>query len=229
MDATQPTTPAKSPLAALVCASLLSLTGCINAGTMIGKTLFGDPYQPSLFYQQTGYNLSREEAEVAIVCTTSIDVSREFDALHLDLQDELARRLKRRDIAVSDVNDVNDALAMTGGVFDPDRMSRAMPDARFLFHISIERVSINVPDSTSLRQGRAHGVIRGYEVRGEGSSANTRAVLVFEHALRIEFPDHPVPIEHLSEKLFLQQFIDRLTHQVSQVFLDVSIYDLHQD
>jgi hypothetical protein len=229
MDAQQLTSFAKPPLAALLCASLLSLSGCINAGTMIGKTLFGDPFQPSLFYQQTGYSLVREEAEVAIVCTTSSDVSQDFDALHLDLQDELTRRLKRREIAVSDVNEVNDAVALMGGAFDPERVSRAVPDARFLFHIAIDRVTIDIPDSTNLRQGKAHGVIRGYEVQTDGPSGTTRAALVFEHPLSVEYPDHPVPIDHYSEKLFLQQFIDQLTHQVAQVFYDVSIYDLHQD
>ena len=101
---------------------LALLSGCINAGTMIGKTLFGDPFQQSLFRQQTHVDLEKEEAEVALICTTSLEVSRDFDALHLDLQDELARRLRRHDIPVSSDTAVNDALATSGGVFDADRL-----------------------------------------------------------------------------------------------------------
>jgi hypothetical protein len=229
MEAQRSITTAKCLLAVLLCAGLTQAAGCVNAGTMIGKTLFGDPHQAALFSQQTGCDLTDEEAEVAIVCTTSLTVSRDFDALHLDLQDELARRLRRREISVSDVNTVNDALAQMGGSFDANRISRAVPNARYLFHISIESVSIDVPNSTNLRQGKAHGVIRGYEVRGDGAEGTVLAAQVFEHALRIEYPHHPVPIEHLSEKLFLQQFIDTLTEEIGQVFYDVSIYDLHRD
>lgn len=230
MDARLPIASLGSRLAALlVCALLVSLSGCINAGTMLGKTLFGDPFQPSLFRQQTGIDLEKEEAEVALICTTSMEVSRDFDALHLDLQDELYRRLRRREIPVSDINAINDAMGSNGGTFDPDRVSRAVPNARFLFHIAIERVSIDVPDSTNLRQGQAHGTIRGYEVRTSEDSGVRRVVQVFEHPLRVEYPDHPVPIEHLSEKLFLQQFVDKVTLQVGQIFYDVDIYDLNRD
>ncbi len=212
----------------LTCAMLALLSGCINAGTMIGKTLFGDPFQQSLFRQQTHVDLEKEEAEVALICTTSLEVSRDFDALHLDLQDELARRLRRHDIPVSSDTAVNDALATSGGVFDADRLSTAIPSARFLFHISIERLTIDVPNSTNLRQGVAHGSIRGYEVRRDEVSGLTCAVQVFEHPVKVEYPSHPVPVEHLSEKLFVQQFIDKLTQQVGQVFYDVNIYDLNR-
>jgi hypothetical protein len=230
MDARQSTASLKTHFAAaVVCALLVSLSGCINVGTMLGKTLFGDPYQPSLFRQQTGVNLEQEEAEVALICTTSMEVSRDFDALHLDLQDELYRRLRRREIPVSDINAINDALASGNGMFDPDRVARSAPDARFLFHIAIERVSIDVPDSTNLRQGQAHGTIRGYEIRTDTATTARHVVQVFEHPLKVEYPDHPVPVEHLSEKLFLQQFIDKVTLQVGQVFYDVDIYDLNRD
>lgn len=212
----------------LLACAMLALSGCINAGTMIGKTLFGDPFQQSLFRQQTRVNLETEEAEVALVCTASQSVSRDFDAVHLDLQDELARRLRRRDIPVSSDTAVNDALATCGGVFDADRLSTAIPSARFLFHISIETLTIDVPNSANLRQGVAHGSIRGYEVRRDPASGVTRAVQVFEHPLKVEYPSHPVPVEHLSEKLFVQQFIDKLTQQVGQVFYDVNIYDLNR-
>jgi len=57
----------------------------------------------------------------------------------------------------------------------------------------------------------------------------TQVVQVFEHPLRVEYANHPVPIEHLSEKLFLRQFVDKVTQQVGQVFYDVDIYDLHRD
>jgi hypothetical protein len=230
MDARPLTVSIRSALApALVCAVLASLSGCINVGSILGKTLFGDPYQPSLFRQQTGVNLEQEEAEVALICTTSMEVSRDFDSLHFDLQDELYRNLRRREIPVSDINAINDALGANGGTFDPDRVSAAVPDARFLFHIAIERVSIDVPDSTNLRQGQAHGTIRAYEVRTDTVTNTKRAVQVFEHPLQVEYPDHPVPVEHLSEKLFLQQFIDKVTLQVGQVFYDVDIYDLNRD
>lgn len=230
MDARLSTTSLRTHLtAALVCALLVSQSGCINLGTMLGKTLFGDPYQPSLFRQQTGVNLEKEEAEVALACTTNMEVSRDFDALHLDLQDELSRQLRRREIPVSDINAINDALGSNGGAFDPDRISRAVPGARFMFHIAIERVSINVPDSINLRQGQANGTIRGYEVRTDDATGAKRVVQVFEHPIQVEYPDHPVPVEHLSEKLFLQQFIDRVTSQVGQVFYDVDIYDLNRD
>lgn len=215
--------------ALLLCAMLTSLSGCINAGAMISKTLLGDPFQPSLFEQQTRIDLEKEEAEVAIVCTTSLDVSRNFDALHLDLQDELARRLRRRDIPVSEDAAVNDALAVTSGAFNADQLARSVPSARFLFHITIDRLTINVPNSTSLRQGVASGSIIGYEVRRNEASGTPLVVQVFQCPLSVEYPAHPVQIEHLSEKLFIQQFIDKLTQQVGQVFYDVSIYDLHRE
>jgi hypothetical protein len=212
-----------------LCALTACLSGCINGGTMLMKTLFGDPFQPSLFRQQTSINLEREEAEVAIVCTSSLEVSREFDALHLDLQDELLRRLKRREIPVTDDGIVNDALAFSGGEFDAQRLSTAIPTARFLFHVSIERVTIDVPNSANLRQGQANGTIQGYEIRRDPVSGMASTVLVFQTPLKVEYPSHPVPIEQYSEKVFLQQFIDKLTAQVGQVFYDVDVYDLHRD
>lgn len=217
-------------LAALLALATLTLphAGCVNTIVMASKLLKGDPTVKSPFEQITGVSLAGGKQQVVFVCTAPAALADEYDTLQDDVQEEVARRMRLRDIRVAEPDRVNTALQKTGGRFDGGALARALPDATYLLHVDIEHFSHREDSSPNLYRGRAHGSVFAYEVRRTQGSASPPVVAqVFLKGFKTEFPtSHPISRDEMPETVFRRRFLDGLSDVIGRTFYDVHTSDL---
>ncbi|REJ87850.1 MAG: hypothetical protein DWQ29_09000 [Planctomycetota bacterium] len=207
---------------------LIVPSGCVNFGAMMGKMLFGDPQVTSHFQDKTGVALEEGEHRVAFVCTAPASTNDRFDTLQLELQEEVSRRLRRRNLDVVRTDDVLNAMDSVGGKFDRKAIADELGDVDYILHLDIEQFSVTEPASPDLYRGRASGMIYAYEVDNSGTG-DGMVVQIFFRQLESEFPkSHPVTSDQMSARVFQRQFIDQLADTVGQTFYSVRTSELFQ-
>jgi hypothetical protein len=209
----------------LVCAPS---SGCINAGVMFGKVLFGDPQVKSAFEQRTGISLLEEDRKVAVVCTAPSSVTAEFDSLQYDLQEEVTRRMRIRKLNVASDDDVITALNSSGGRFNKDGLAAALDDVDYIIHIDIAQFSHTEDGNPNLYRGRSNGIVYAYEVdRGPDAGGSPRALQVFYQEFTTEYPkSQPILADNMAARVFRQRCVDQLADVVGQTFYDVDTSEL---
>ena len=150
-------------------------SGCINIGVMMGKVFFGDPLMTSVFEQRTGISLEKSQQKVAVVCTAPASINSSFDTLQHDLQDEVTRKLKTRNLNVARPDEVINALESTGGRFEKDPFACSLADVKYIVHIEVEQCTHTEPASPDMYRGRANGIVYVYEVDRSAEHCGTRA------------------------------------------------------
>ena len=217
MSVPLPRTSRRRVLGGLLCLPLIA--GCAQMA-VVGRIFYGDPKQDGLFEQITGQSLE-DGARVALVCTAPDSITTKYDMVSIDIQEELIRTMRRRDINVVDADEISTALDDNGGIFDLRAIVEAV-DADYLFHVDIQQFSHLVPNSPQLYHGRAFGYVFGYEVRGANEQASARhAVQLFEREFDIEYPGkHPIPADRTPERVFRNRFIDSLSSEIGRMFYE---------
>jgi hypothetical protein len=204
----------------LACACLLS--GCINAGVMMGKMFFGDPKMTSIFEQRTGVSLEETQKNVAVVCTAPASISGSFDTLQHDLQEEVSRRMQMRKLNVARSDEVINALESSGGAFDREALAAALPDADYIVHIDVERCTQTEDASPDLYRGRANGVMYIYEVDRSAESSSPRVLQLFYQDFNSQYPSsQPIMSDQMSPRMFQSKFVDELAVTLARTFYDI--------
>lgn len=203
-------------------------SGCINAGVMFGKVLFGDPQVKSEFEQRTHFSLVESKKRVAVVCTAPASVNSSFDSLEYDLQEEVTRRMKIHELNVATDNEVVSAMNRTSGRFDPDALASALDDVDYIIHVDIARFTHTEENNPKLYRGHADGIMYAYEInRGEDAVGSPRAIKVFYQEFKTEYPkSRPVPAEEMAERVFQQRCVDQLADLVGRTFYDVNTSEI---
>lgn len=201
----------------LISALLLpGLCGC-RFMVAVGKMVMGDPTTTSSFEQITGTNLSKSKDRLLIICTAPHNVLVEFPSVQLDLLDRISRKLERHDINVVSSDDVASWYDDHGEWGDFSQLAEHF-DARYVMELNLRTFSYLEPESTNLLRGRSEGSVKVYEIDSESPVPVQKA---FERDLRVKFPEiHPVPRESRSDDMFVENLLDRVALQASQLFHD---------
>ena len=177
---------------------------------MIGRVIFGDPKIPAAITAATGIDLEEQTHTVHLACTAPASVLQGYDALQLDLVDEVARRLRKREIPVTPPDDVAEAIDDLGGRFEPRQLASQFDDG-LLVHINIESFSLHEPNSPKMHRGATLGEVVGYEIRDDGP------VEVFRQEIRLEYPEtHPIPEDRISDAMFQRKYLTRLSDEIGR-------------
>ena len=193
---------------------LPGLCGC-RFMVAVGKMVMGDPQTTSSFEHTTGTNLSESEDRLLIICTAPHHILVEFPSVQLELLDRISRNLERRDINVVSSDDVASWYDDHGEWGDYSELAEHF-EARYVMHLNLRTFSYLEPESANLLRGRSEGSIKVYEVDNESSVPVQKA---FERDLRVKFPEiHPVPRESRSDDMFVENLLNRVALQASQLF-----------
>ena len=207
----------------LLTAALLlpGLCGC-RFMVAVGKMVMGDPQMTSSFEQSTGTNLCESEDRLLIICTAPHQILLDFPSVQLDLLDRISLQLENREIKVVSSDDVASWYDDHGEWGDYSELARHF-DARYVMHLNLRTFSYIEPESTNLLRGRSEGTVKVYEISEDDSGFVDK---VFERDLRVKFPEiHPVPRESRSEDLFVDNLLDRVALQTSQMFYNHRLGD----
>lgn len=200
---------------------LPGLCGC-RFMVAVGKMVMGDPKSPSAFEQFTGTRLSESDERLLIICTAPHRILVEFPSVQLDLSDRISRNLKNRDIEVVSSDDVAAWFDDHGEWGDYSELARHF-DARYVMHLKLRTFSYLEPESTNLLRGRSEGTVKVYEARHDDPIPVRK---VYERDLRVKFPEiYPVPRESRSDEMFVENLLNRVALQTSQLFYDHRLTD----
>ena len=197
------------------------LCGC-RFMVAVGKMVMGDPQSTSSFEQTTGTNLSESEDRLLIICTAPHNILVDFPSVQLELLDRISRNLERRNINVVSSDDVASWYDDHGEWGDYSELAQHF-DARYVMHLNLRTFSYLEPESANLLRGRSEGSVKVYEIDPENSIPVHKA---FERDLRVKFPEiHPVPRESRSDDMFVENLLNRVALQASQLFHDHRLSD----
>ena len=195
---------------------LFGLCGC-RFFVAVGKMVLGDPQNTSSFEHVTGIRLNDSDHRLLILCTAPHNVQVEFPGVQLELLDRISRNLERRDIQVVSSDDVASWYDDHGEWGDYSELA-AHFDSRYVMHLNLRTFSYLEPQSTNLYRGRSEGTISVYEI---DSASSIPVQKVFERDLRVKFPEiHPVPRESRSDDMFVENLLNRVALQTSQLLHD---------
>lgn len=236
-----------------LCLTTLS-SGCVNTLVMFGKTFLGDPTHPSGFEQATGVSLKDDEKSVLLICSATSSVNHEFGEVPIFLEEELMRRLKRRDISVVDQTQAIRIIEDRGGQFDATAIAKGVDGVDYIVHIKLDYFSYMEHESPNLYRGRSGGIITAYEVRGgdsedeDGKERKTRdkdkdseasaedsgprfALQVYTQEFRTEYPTtHPIPVDdNMPKSVFIRRAMEHLATSLGATFYDVTSSELITD
>lgn len=206
--------------------SIVAITGILvwsQAGcslfVMAGKAVFGETKVRCSFRQVTDINLPKSDQRVLILCSTPESIKIEEPSLDFDLLDKIARRLKVRGVNVVSPDLVTTWLDDHGGRWDDPAELGEEFDADIIIHIDLDRFSYQEENSPSLLRARVDGRVHAYEVLRDGDVV--RVASIFDQEFVSVYPDHhPVSIQRKSPAIFKQEYLTRLTIQLSQLFYD---------
>lgn len=215
----------------VVVLTAISLSGCINAAALMSKMVIGDPKADSKFESTTGVDLQDEQDGIILHCSAPMAIADEADSLTSDIESDLIRRMKQKELTMIDQNRIVEVLDSRGGRYDTQVLIEEIPEARYLFEIMIERYQLHEPNTPNMYHGRCAGTIVGYEIEtdpaGDPEHGPRNLIRVFEQDFDVDYPNgHPVPIETMSKSAFRKKFVSQLTLRLGNIFYDVTTKEL---
>jgi len=200
----------------VICGLTLLQSGC-SLFVMAGKMVFGDPQVNSEFMRSTGVDLGKGKHQVMVIASLPAAVKVSYPSVELDLQDEVARRLKRQGVHTINADEVGAWLDDHGGDWDSvDELAQDF-DVDYIIHIRAHKFDHREHNSQDLFRGRAQGDVIGYQVITQGE--RRRALGVFTREFSSEHPrNFAVSVDEKSEAVFQKEFLDRLSHQLAMRF-----------
>ncbi len=198
---------------------LVSLSGC-SLVVMGGKMLLGDLKQDSQFHQSTHVDLAKADCKVLILCSANETIHAEYAAVEFDILEGLIHRLKSHEIdKIVSPNAVAGWIDEHGGRFDDLQPIAEHFKAEYVIHIDLSKFTCLEDNSPNLLRGQAEGRVHAYKFDGTGSEK--RLVNVMSSDFNAKYPQgNPISVDKKSAKNFQQEFIDRVTMQLSLIFYD---------
>ena len=203
-------------------ALLLCLSGC-SLFVMGGKMLLGDMKQDSQFHQATHVDLAKTHSKVLILCSANETIHADYAAVEFDILEGLIHRLKAHDIGkIVSPNAVAGWIDEHGGRFDDPPQSIADHfGAEYVIYVDLSKFTCLEDNSPNLLRGQAEGRVRAY--RSDGAGSEKRLVEVMSSDFNAKYPQgNPISIDKKSAKNFQQEFVDRVSMQLSLIFYDHS-------
>lgn len=200
-------------MAGLAC----STSGC-RLGMMAGKMIFGDPKTDCAFRASTRADLTLGKDRVLVICSTPESLRQDWNSLNIDLIDGITRRLKTQGIKVVRPDDVATWIDDNGGTFDDFSALAEEFDADYIIHLNLDRFTYLGENTKSLYRGKSHGVVTAHH--SDIANGQTIARIAFEREFNSEYPQHPIPADQITAKVFQKQYMDRICDQVAFLFYD---------
>jgi hypothetical protein len=201
--------------------SLPILSGC-RLMVAAGKMVMGDPLNTSAFEFSTGTNLKDTGEKLLIICSAPHGTLLKFPSVQLDIVDRITLHLKSREIKVVSSDDVATWYDDNGEWGDYSELAEHF-EARYVLHVELRTFSFQEPSSPDLMRGRSEGTVTVYEFHEDDHGLREA---IFEQNLRVKFPEtYPVPRESKSEETFVENLLDRISLQVSQMLYDHRLTD----
>ena len=215
---------ARAAVVALIAVTLMSQSGC-SLFVMAGKAIFGDPEVTAPFSKAANVDLRDGMHTVLIVASTPEAIKSEFPTTTSDLINRVTRRLKNAGVDVINPNKVATWLDDNGGLWDnPTELARAF-DVDYIIHLNVEEFRLQDTTSPDLYQGFVSGNVSGYEVR-ETDEGKT-AFRIFYRPIEKEYPEgHPLLSDRMPRESFHQEFMDRVSLQMSQMLHNFRTSDI---
>lgn len=218
--AAQATRSAACVRTAIVVAALSTsaLAGC-SLFTMAGKMFFGDPVLTCSFKQVTRIDLVDSKKPVLVLCTVPESVNSRYPAINQRILEAVTRKLKREGIAVVNANHVLTWLDDRNGVWgSPDELAEGF-DASYIIHIDLTEFTHRAENSPGMYQGKTMGEVHAYKVVKQGDVKHARPI--FSDAYRSDYPpNNPISRSQASGKIFLENYIARISTELAWTFYD---------
>ena len=216
----------RSPLLIGACAVALaaaSLPGC-SLFVMGGKMLFGDPINPPVFTEATDVDLTEGEHAVLVLASSPESVKARFPEVDQEIMRRVGRLLRAEEVDVIRSDDVLDWIEERGGTWNEYQIAAVAEEfgADYVVTVEVDYFTWQEPHSPDLLRGRSGGTIEAYaaEPPSEFNGDAPGAGQVFSGGYESVYPPHsPKTAGSVTEKLFREQFLDRLCTQASQQFL----------
>ncbi len=197
------------------------LSGC-RLMVAAGKMVMGDPVNTSAFEFTTGTDLKESGEKLLIICSAPHGTLLQFPSVQLDIVDRITLHLKSRDIQVVSSDDVATWYDDNGEWGDFSELAKQF-ESRYVLHVELRTFSFQEPSSPDLMRGRSEGTVTVYRFDDEETGYREA---IFEQNLRVKFPEtYPVPRESKSEETFVENLLDRISLQVSQMLYDHRLTD----
>jgi hypothetical protein len=200
-------------------AILLCLSGC-SLVVMTGKMLLGDLKQNSQFHDATHVDLAKANCKVLVLCSANETIRASYAAVEFDILEGLIHRLKSHEITkIVSPNDVAGWIDEHGVRFDDVQPIAEHFKAEYVIHIELSKFNCQEENSPNMLRGQAEGRVHAYKFDGAGSEK--RLVEVMSSDFNSKYPQgNPVSIDKKSAKNFQQEFVDRVSLQLSLIFYD---------
>jgi hypothetical protein len=200
-------------------AMFLCLSGC-SLVVMGGKMLLGDLKQDSQFHQSTHVDLATANCKVLVLCSANETIRADYAAVDFDILEGLIHRLKAHGITkIVSQNSVAGWIDEHGGHFDDLQPIADHFQAEYVIHIDLSKFTCLEDNSPNLLRGQAEGRVRAYKL--DGTDSEKRLVEVMSSDFNAKYPQgNPISIDKKSAKNFQQEFVDRVSMQLSLIFYD---------
>jgi len=206
----------------IVLAFLLPLLSGCRFMVAAGKMVLGDPINTSTFEFKTGISLRDSGDPLLIVCTAPHRTLSKFPAIQLEIVERISRNLEAQEVNVVSPDDVATWFDDRGEWGDFSELADHF-DAPYVLHVDLRSFTYLEPASPDLMRGRSEGTVKVFRF-GDDSSGMQDAV--FEQNLKVNFPEtYPVPRESGSVEHFVDNLLDRISLQVSQMLYDHRLRD----
>jgi hypothetical protein len=198
---------------------LLSLSGC-SLVVMTGKMLLGDLKQNSQFHDATHVDLAKANAKVLVLCSGNETIRSDYAAVEFDILEGLTHRLKAQGIKkIVSPNAIAGWIDEHGGHFEDLQPIAEHFEAEYVIYIELSKFTCQEENSPNLLRGHCEGPVRAYKVEGTGSEK--RLLAVMNSDFNVNYPSgNPISIDKKSAKNFQQEFVDRVSMQLSLIFYD---------
>lgn len=202
---------------------IILLSACPSGCSLVvmgGKMLLGDMRQKSQFREATHTDLAKADCKVLVLCSANESIRSEYAAVEFDILEGLIHRLRSHGITkVVSPNAVAGWIDEHGGRFDDLQPLAEHFDAEYVIHIQLAKFTCQEENSPNLLRGLSEGRVHAYKMDGAG--AEKRLVEVMSSDFNSQYPQgNPISIDKKSAKNFQQEFIDRVSLQLSLIFYD---------
>ncbi len=198
---------------------LVFVSGC-SLAVMAGKMVMGDTKVKSQFRQATHADLAKTDRRVLVLCSASDSVRSIYPSVEFDVLEGVTHRLKVHGVTkVVNPDAVAGWLDDHGGHFDDLKELAEHFHADYVIHINLAQFTCIEDKSPTLLRGRAEGRVHAYQLRDSGSAK--RLLEVMNHDFSSTYPQgNPISIDKKSATNFQQEYLERVTLQLAQIFYD---------
>lgn len=198
---------------ALLCLTMLALTGCSQIVTL-GYLIGGPPSIEPDFDKSTNISLNEKGRKVLVMCYAPKTVKFDFDAIDRELASHLAHRLNNNKIKVMDPDAVTYWLDTHSDWDKPEEIGKDL-EVDFVILVEINEFGLMEKGSNTLYRGHCECVITVYEMEdGKGKEIYSKEYIS-------KFPTlQGVPTSEQSRYDFERHYMSRLSEEIGRHFYE---------